>query len=124
MSELTEKAELTKFEIQKLQRMAAYLLKENEKLSATVRELNIKQFRRFNEEECWIWQGDGSDYLESLVCPVVISARDLQPLVKLRDELKLIPSEIEDSAPHPDDGFMCTELECAQWLRERLIPLV
>jgi len=124
MSELTEKTELTKFEIQKLQRMAAYLLKENEKLSATVRELNLKQFRWFNDDECWIWQGDGSDHLESLICPVVISARDLQPLIKMRDELKLIPSEMEYAAPHQDDGFMWTELECAQWLRERLMPFV
>lgn len=85
MSDLTEKSELTQFEIQKLQRMAAYLLKENEMLSAAVRELNLKQFKRFNEYECWIYQGDGSDHLESLVCPVVISARDLQSLIKLRD---------------------------------------
>ena len=44
---------------------------------ATLRE---QKFVRFNDEECWIYQGDGSDHLESLVCPVVISAGKLLEL--------------------------------------------
>ncbi len=47
-------------------------------LGAENAELRAKRFVRFNNEECWIYQGDGSDHLESLVCPVVISTRQLQ----------------------------------------------
>ncbi len=46
-------------------------------LKAEVAELKNKKFVRFNNEECWIYQGDGDDHLESLVCPVVISADKL-----------------------------------------------
>ena len=35
------------------------------------------RFANFANEECWIYQGDGSDHLESLTCPVVISASKL-----------------------------------------------
>lgn len=40
-------------------------------------ELRILKFKKFNDEECWLYQGDGNDYLESLVCPVVISPEKL-----------------------------------------------
>lgn len=43
-----------------------------------VDEMRETQFRRFNNEECWIYQGDGEDYPESLICPVVISAEQLR----------------------------------------------
>jgi len=39
------------------------------------------RFARFGNEECWIYQGDGEDHLESLVCPVVISPKDLLELI-------------------------------------------
>lgn len=29
----------------------------------------------------WIWQGDGTDHLESLTCPVVIAAADLRDIL-------------------------------------------
>lgn len=54
----------------------AYLKSEQENAK-----LRVKVFRSFNDEECWIWQGDGSDHLESLVCPVVIHPIDLQQLI-------------------------------------------
>ena len=41
----------------------------------------INPFARFNGQECWIYQGDGTDHLESLVCPVVISAPELLKLI-------------------------------------------
>lgn len=44
-----------------------------------------KRFARFNEEECWLFQDDGEDHLESLVCPVVISPYKLQELLMIRD---------------------------------------
>ncbi|TVU79900.1 hypothetical protein FQP85_22170 [Pseudoalteromonas neustonica] len=44
-------------------------------------ELRILKFKKFNEEECWLYQGDGNDYLESLVCPVVISPEKLIDII-------------------------------------------
>lgn len=41
-------------------------------LTAEVAKLREQKFARFANEECWIYQGDGTDHLESLVCPVVI----------------------------------------------------
>jgi hypothetical protein len=53
---------------------------------------NAKRFARFNEEECWIFQDDGEDNLESLVCPVVMSVYKLQELLKAREEWQKIKS--------------------------------
>lgn len=44
-------------------------------------ELKQKKYARFANEECWIYQGNNSDHLESLVCPVVISAEKLIELI-------------------------------------------
>ena len=44
-------------------------------------ELKILKFKKFNDEECWLYQGDGNDYLESLVCPVVISPEKLIDII-------------------------------------------
>ena len=43
-----------------------------------------QRFARFNEEECWIFQDDGEDYLESLVCPVVTTKDKLIELIEYR----------------------------------------
>ncbi|WP_111639961.1 hypothetical protein [Marinomonas shanghaiensis] len=72
---------LSDFDICKLQRAFEHLKAENDRLHSNLGKLARVQFRRFNDEECWIWQGDGSDHLESLVCPVVISASDLMALI-------------------------------------------
>lgn len=64
-------------------------------------ELLSKKFTRFANDECWIYQGDGEDHLESLVCPVVISASQLLQIEKQRDELlaamELLVAGIENS---------------------------
>lgn len=44
-------------------------------------ELRVLKFKKFNEEECWLYQGNGNDYLESLVCPVVISPEKLIDII-------------------------------------------
>ena len=83
-SELLNKETYTDLELCKLKRLAAYLYNENAKLEDKVRDLETRRFRTFNDDECWIWQGDGSDYLESLSCPVVISPHDLRKIIKRR----------------------------------------
>lgn len=77
----SSETENVEFKLCKLQRLVDHLTKENARQSEEIRELKQTQFRWFNNEECWIWQGDGSDHLESLACPVVISPKDLQALI-------------------------------------------
>lgn len=81
-SEFLNKESYSDFEIRKLQRTANYLYDKNNELEEQLSELKKNQFKTFNDEECWIWQGDGSDNLDTLVCPVVISPRDLSELIK------------------------------------------
>lgn len=64
-------------EIEQLRFKNELLVDEIRTLHAEIVDLKIEKFRRFNEEECWIYQEDGDNYLESLVCPVVISAKKL-----------------------------------------------
>jgi hypothetical protein len=51
-----------------------YLIAEN-------LELKQKTFRFYNDEEYWIFQDDGEDYADSLVCPVVMSADQFRRLL-------------------------------------------
>ena len=54
---------------------------EFEKQEQMIGELSQKQFATFNNDECWIYQGDGDDQLHTLTCPVVISPAVLQALL-------------------------------------------
>lgn len=45
------------------------------------KKLESKKFAKFDNEECWIYQGDGYDNLESLACPVVINPNVLINLI-------------------------------------------
>jgi uncharacterized coiled-coil protein SlyX len=49
-------------------------------LQAEVEQLRAIKFQRFNNQDCWIYQGDGEDHLESLVCPVVVSPQKMMEL--------------------------------------------
>lgn len=65
-------------------RMASALEHANSeivRLEEVVRELKVKTFAHFNNQECWIYQGDGDDHLESLVCPVVIQPKKLMEII-------------------------------------------
>ena len=68
--------------IEKLQSMLSNALADNAALHRENQELRNTRFVRFNEDECWIYQGDGEDHLESLVCPVVIHADVLDELIQ------------------------------------------
>lgn len=60
------------------------LVKELEQSKRQVHDLLNKKFAHFANEECWIYQGE-NDQLESLTCPVVISAAKLLELERERD---------------------------------------
>src|SRR5690606_27729729 len=48
-------------DVAKMQRKLEASFQREEQLEREVRELKRERFKRFNEEECWIWAGDGSD---------------------------------------------------------------
>lgn len=60
-----------------------------------VNEMRETQFRRFNNEECWIYHGDGEDYPESLICPVVISAEQLRAFLVAEKRIAEVEQERE-----------------------------
>lgn len=70
---------------QEVERLTGALTEANrivERQQAEILELKAKKFARFNNDECWIYQGDGDDHLESLVCPVVIAPHVLLDMKK------------------------------------------
>ena len=88
-------------------------------------ELRRRIFARFNEDECWIFQDDGHDYPESLVCPVVMSAGKLRELMAARserDEMAVYRGQLvargdqlsaEDTTPHNyEQEKTCTYPKC------------
>jgi len=66
-----------KNELYKLRIIRDEYIKDMNALNERIVDLQVEKFRRFNDDECWVYQEDGENYLESLVCPVVISARKL-----------------------------------------------
>lgn len=54
--------------------------KEIERQAIEISILKRSKFSRFNNDECWIYDGQ-DDKLDSLVCPVVISASDLRKII-------------------------------------------
>lgn len=63
--------------------------KREETLTRKLLESRRKLFVEFNNEECWAWDSTdvGSNYIESLVCPVVIEPSILQSYLKSVGEL-------------------------------------
>jgi len=49
-------------------------------------ELQLKTFKWFNNEECWIYQDDYHDYPHSIACPVVMSADQFRHFMKLENK--------------------------------------
>lgn len=68
-------------QIEKLQRILKTQSRVLENTYDEMMDLKVTKFKRFNEDECWIYQGDGEDNLESLVCPVVICPKKLIELI-------------------------------------------
>lgn len=57
-----------------------------------IRELSSVKMKRFNEDECWIWDMEGENYLDSLVCPIVILPAHFKALM-----LNLVDVVTEDA---------------------------
>ena len=52
---------------------------------AEIKNLKNRWSTYFAGEECWIYQGDGTDNLESLVCPVVIRPETLKRIIDMTE---------------------------------------
>lgn len=52
------------------------------KLEDEVLQLRSKKLKRFNDDECWIFNPEECSHPKSLVCPVVMSADDFRTLLK------------------------------------------
>ena len=98
------KAELEQavFEREKAYRARDSLARQYGNLSTDYHNLKVKSFKSFNDDECWIYQGDESDNLESLICPVVISAKDL---IQLKQSSVVMPEDVIKSAFHFGRNF-------------------
>ena len=70
----------------------AALTEENKQLKIQLGTLKFQKFARFNNcqsnteplrlnEDCWIYDKAADNHLESLICPVVISAKDLIDII-------------------------------------------
>jgi hypothetical protein len=65
------------------QRMLDALKAENAALR-----VELTAHRDRTRGDYWAWQGDGGDYLESLVCPVLIPAASLRGIIAEHDALR------------------------------------
>lgn len=99
-------------------------------LESEVEQLRAVKFKRFNNEDCWIYQGDGEDHLESLVCPVVVSP---QKMIELETARHSLAGQIEFSAGVIDqqrdknaelEGLLQTHIRRIQELQEHNERLV
>ncbi len=63
---------------------------ENAWLTEKIDRLTVEKFRRFNNAECWIYQRNGENHLDTLKCPVVISPEEL---LSMQAEIKCLTAE-------------------------------
>ncbi|MER2626201.1 MAG: hypothetical protein ABTS22_19980 [Accumulibacter sp.] len=72
---------------------------ENAWLTEKIDRLTAEKFRRFNGEECWIYQRNGDNHLDTLKCPVVISPEDL---LSMQAEISALTAERDAHAAEID----------------------
>lgn len=49
-----------------------------------------ERFHHFGQEDIWYWQGEGTDNLESLTCPVIIRADELHDIAAIAERAELL----------------------------------
>lgn len=65
------------------------------------RDTHLNKLRTLNHgdaSEAWHWMNDGNDKLESLTCPILISAEDLKEIFEERDALAALFVRLQDGA--------------------------
>jgi hypothetical protein len=63
--------------IDKLKMAVKALVHDLEKAEQMNIRLRTVKFIHFNDEDCWVWNSDDPNHIESLVCPIVIHRDDL-----------------------------------------------
>jgi hypothetical protein len=63
--------------IVKLEMTLKALVHDLEKAEQMNTRLRATKFMHFNDEDCWVWNSDDPNYIESLVCPIAIHKEDL-----------------------------------------------
>lgn len=67
---------------------------EIKRLKDEVNRLSAIKYKHFNNDECWLYQEDGDNHLDTLVCPVVIQPKKLAALeaeiTRLREEAQAV----------------------------------
>lgn len=76
-------------------------------------QLKATRFVSFNADDCWVYMGDGTDKLDSLVCPVVIDPKTLKELVAARDRLLVIASKHCPQEHHDWQELTSMHLRCS-----------
>ena len=86
------------------------LVDENAWLIEKIGQLTDEKFRRFNNEECWIYQRSGENHLGTLTCPVVISP---EALLSMRGEISTLTAERDSAVAAECEAcaVVCDELE-------------
>lgn len=62
----------------------------NARIEQELTDLRHARLRRFNDDECWIYQPGDDNYLGGLVCPVVISAQNFRAAVEEQAKYALL----------------------------------
>ncbi|GAB1102152.1 hypothetical protein [Shewanella algae] len=77
---------------EQLRLLLAESYRHNEQLQKALDEQRIRRFWSFGDEEHWLWDSEGNNYLDSLVCPIVISANDMRAI---RDAARKLDACVE-----------------------------
>lgn len=80
-------------DIDQLRLLLAESYQRNKYLQQQLDEMRNKRFWHFNDEENWLWDASGNNYLDSLVCPVLISSDDMRDI---RAAAKLLVTATEN----------------------------
>lgn len=63
----------------KFEALIEHCKKQDREIAELRYELNV--CRMYSDNNVWFWQGDSSDNLPTIACPVVINAGDLRSLI-------------------------------------------
>lgn len=81
-----------------LRLLLAEAYRREELLEQRITEMRRTRFRNFGDEETWLWDAHGNNYLDSLVCPVIIHASDLRDIRNALEYALYISTEMPDNA--------------------------
>lgn len=97
-----------------LRLLLAESYRNNDYLQQQVDELKRKRFWHFNNEECWAWDSDGNNYIDSLFCPIVISAQDMKDILGHAKEMAVEANQLAGAFGAADYDQIVERIENAE----------